>query len=94
MLPLTQAILDDYLKYSGDMLAYVQEQGQTVTYDWDRISELLERIFLIRAGHSSANFRAQVELELAAASADLHVRMRLWDIAGSRVIEAQGHVAV
>jgi|ERR1700675_2661749 hypothetical protein len=91
---LTEEMLDEFVQHKGDMRAYVESGRGPLSFDWDRIDELLQRIFLVRADLASAAFRASVEDELGAISSDEGVRRRLWDIAGDRVVATHGNVVV
>jgi hypothetical protein len=59
--PPTEAILDEFEEFNGDMLAYVQSGRGTLKFDWDRIGDFVQRLFLVRAGLASEEFRARLE---------------------------------
>jgi hypothetical protein len=89
---LTGAILDEFVQYRGNMLAYVASGNGTLKFDWDRIDALLQRIYLVRAGLASAAFHEVVDSELKAISLDESVRQRLWNMGGARVVASLGNV--
>jgi|ERR1022692_139405 hypothetical protein len=91
---LTVAILDEYVQFKGDMLAYVSSGRGTLNFDWDRIDALLQNIFLVRAGLASDAFRSQVESELRTIASDESLRQRLWDMAADRVVAAHGRIVI
>ena len=87
---LTDVIPDEFVEFRGDMLAYVRSRRGTLKFDWDCIGELLQQLFLVRAGLASDTFRSRLEDDLRAVASDERVRHRLWEMAGHRVLAAHG----
>ena len=91
---LTEIILDEFVEFEGDMLAYVGSGRGTLQFDWDRIGDFLQQLFLVRAGLASDTFRRRLEDELRTIASDERVRQRLWEMAGRRVLAAHGRIVV
>jgi hypothetical protein len=91
---LTQAMLDEFIEFRGDMLAYVNSGTGTLKFDWDIIGELLQQVFLVRAGLASATFQANTANQLRSIVADEQVQRRLWDMAGEQVVQVYGKVVI
>ena len=85
---------DEFVEFNSDMLAFVNSGRGALKIDWDLIGDILQRIFLVRAGLASDVFCAQLDADLDSLAPSERVRQRLWNMAVDRVIAAHGNVFV
>ena len=83
-------MLELFVRFDGDMHGYSRSGREPLEFDWDVIEGLLGRLVIVRSGMATASFCSVVRAELVAMASDERVRLRLWELAGERVLATGG----